>query len=68
MATTKAFFNYVSFIAAAGEMEEFRRFLYLGVAAGNCYIHEIGRPDVKTVRIAPHKAIHDLIEFIKGGR
>ena len=62
---TKAFFNYVALVAANGVNESFQRFLFLGVATGNCYINEIGRPGVEQIGIAPHKATMELVKFLE---
>ncbi len=62
---TKAFFNYVALVAASGENESFQRFLFLGVAAGNCYINEIGRPGIGHIGFAPHKATMKLVKFLE---
>lgn len=62
---TKAFFNYTAIVVANGVNESFQRFLFLGVAAGNCYINEIGRPDIGQIGIAPHKATMELVKFLE---
>jgi len=62
---TKAFFNYTALVAANGLNESFQRFLFLGVATGNCYINEIGRPDIGHTGFAPHKATVELIKFLE---